>query len=105
MGDDRGLARERTTLAWRRSGLSLVALGLAVMRGVPTRDGVPGHVVAGLLVLSLGGCLFVVSSRRGVRRARYLAAARPPARLEDLAPVAVGGLLIAVTAMVIVLFR
>ena len=36
---DRGLAGERTALAWRRSGLSLVTAGLAIVKGIVAAHG------------------------------------------------------------------
>jgi putative membrane protein len=58
------LANERTFLAWFRTGLTLVALGLAaaqfltrdLVTGVPLRRGIAiGFVAAGLIV-TLDGC-------------------------------------------------
>lgn len=48
MSDDRGLARERTALAWTRTALSFGALGGVILKS---------HVVLGLIVL---GCAPVV---------------------------------------------
>jgi uncharacterized membrane protein YidH (DUF202 family) len=48
---DPGLARERTVLAWSRTGLSLLVLGGIVIRVRP---------LAGLTVLALGGLVWVL---------------------------------------------
>ena len=65
MTDDRrlrrGLAAERTHLAWGRSALSFVACGVAVTKGIPgvTDDGRPLY---GLILVSLGGAVWLASS-------------------------------------------
>ena len=48
---DPGLARERTVLAWSRTGLSFLALGGALVRVDP---------LAGLAVLALGGAVWLL---------------------------------------------
>ncbi len=48
---DPGLARERTVLAWSRTGLSFLALGGILVRADP---------LAGLAVLALGGVVWVL---------------------------------------------
>ncbi len=55
---DRGLAAERTDLAWGRSTLALFACGAAVAKGVPniTDGSRPG---AGIVMLLLGGAVWL----------------------------------------------
>lgn len=96
-----GLAGERTTLAWRRTGLSVAAAGIAIARGVPVVQGVPGRPVVGLVVLVLAGLLFLVSHRQAARRSSG-PVGRQPASLGDLAPVAVGTTLVAAAAFLVV---
>jgi uncharacterized membrane protein YidH (DUF202 family) len=48
---DPGLARERTVLAWSRTGLSFLGLGGILVRADP---------LAGLAVLALGGAVWVL---------------------------------------------
>jgi len=100
-----GLAAERTTLAWRRSGLSVVAVGVAIFRGVPTVAGVPGRPMVGLLVVALGGLAFAVSARQAAVRSRRPDGARATARASDLAPVTVATSLVALGAAVAVLVQ
>lgn len=97
-----GLAGERTTLAWRRTGLSVAAAGLAIARGIPVVRGVPGRPVVGAVVLVLAGLLFLVSHRQAARRSSG-PAGRRTATLGDLAPVAVGTTLVAVAGVLVVL--
>ena len=83
----RGLAAERTDLAWNRSGLALLACGAVVLKGFPP-TGLSAHHVVGLVVLVLGGFTWGLgaydSRRRHTRTARTVATPR------DLLPVAVG---------------
>ena len=74
---DPGLAADRTTLAWRRSGISVVAVGLAVAKGIPTVGDVPGRPLVGLAIVGLGAVAFVVSSVQAGRRARHAGTDRP----------------------------
>lgn len=101
--DDPGLAADRTTLAWRRSGISVVAIGLAVGRGIPTIDGVPGRPVVGLVIVGLGAVSFLVSSVQAGRRAVHLGTRRPVARLHDLWPVTAATLATAIGSITVVL--
>jgi uncharacterized membrane protein YidH (DUF202 family) len=100
-----GLAAERTTLAWRRSGLSVVAVGAAIARGVPTVDRVPPRPLVGLLVVVLGGLAFAVSARQAAVRARRAGTARPTAQRHELAPVTVATTLVALGAAIVVLVQ
>ena len=99
-----GLALERTTLAWRRTGLSLIAAGIAITRGIPVVHGVPGRPALGIVVLVLGGVLFAVSSRAATRRTSG-ASSTSIARLSDLAPLALGTAVVAVAAFLVVALR
>ena len=101
MSWDAGLAAERTSLAWRRTGLSLFAVGLAIMRGIPTRAAIPGRPVVGAAVFLLGAFSFLLSSRQATVRARSVGTDRPSARLSDLAPMAAGTAFVGVAAFVI----
>jgi uncharacterized membrane protein YidH (DUF202 family) len=98
---DVGLAAERTQLAWSRSALSLLACGAAVIKGVPKVT--DGHPVTGVVLLGLGGIVWLASvplssARRGAPRARGVARGR------DLALVACGSALVGIAALVIAAF-
>lgn len=101
--DDPGLAADRTTLAWRRSGVSMVAIGLAVARGIPTVDAVPSRPVLGLVIVGLGTLSFLASSRQAGRRAAHRGVSRPIAVLGDLWPVTAATLAAAIGAILVVL--
>jgi uncharacterized membrane protein YidH (DUF202 family) len=100
---DDGLAAERTELAWSRSALSLLACGAATAKGIPSVT--DGHPQTGAVLLLLGGLVWLA----GVPLARARAAAtqrgaRPTARMRDLAPVAVGTVVVGIAAIVIAAF-
>ncbi len=79
---DPGLARERTVLAWSRTGLSFLALGGIVIRVDP---------LAGLAVLALGGA--AAGATRWLTRPRAL-------RL-----IAVGTAFVALVGLVVAVLR
>jgi uncharacterized membrane protein YidH (DUF202 family) len=70
-----GLAEERTSLAWSRSSLALLACGAAVFKGVPRLADPRGRPVAGAIVVALAALAAAVGSwtersrRRSVARA------------------------------------
>jgi uncharacterized membrane protein YidH (DUF202 family) len=94
-------AVERTRLAWQRSGLSLVAAGLVIARGVPVRGGVAGRPGMGLFVLVLGLLAWGLALRQERIRASRIGTPRPAAVLTDLAPVAFGTFLIGVAGLTV----
>ena len=95
-------AGERTGMAWQRSGVSMMACGFAMVRGV---HGIaPSRPLAGTLVLVLGlsvwGMFLVVAYRRG--RGGSFADPRP-ARVSDTAPLALGTALVGAGCVLLVL--
>jgi uncharacterized membrane protein YidH (DUF202 family) len=93
-----GFAAERTDLAWNRSGLSLVAVGAVIMRGIGRPPLPSSNVAIGVYVFVLGACAWFLGAwhlrrtrRRGTR----------PTTLADLAPVAFGVAAIGVAAFVL----
>ena len=99
-----GLARERTVLAWQRTGLSLIAAGIAIAKGIPVVHGVPGRPALGIVMLVLGGALFAVSTGAARRRATGTTSTST-AQLGDLAPLALGTAVVAVAAFLVVALR
>ncbi len=69
-GDDRGAAQERTTLAWRRTGLALVVGALTIGRLALEHLG-ERVVVPSVLVAAIGAGVLV-----GAARARRLTGGR-----------------------------
>lgn len=92
---------ERTRLAWQRSGLSLVACGLLIARGVPVQGGVVGRPSLGVVVLLFGLAAWAVGLRQERVRAKRIGTPRNAAVLSDLAPVAIGTFLIGVAGLVV----
>jgi len=65
-----GSAGERTTLAWSRSSLALLACGAAVLKGVPRLPDPGGRPVAGVVIIGLAVVASLAGSweERGRRR-------------------------------------
>jgi uncharacterized membrane protein YidH (DUF202 family) len=98
---DVGAPVERTRLAWQRSGLSLVACGLLIARGVPGEGGVGGRPSLGVAVLLLGLSAWAVGLRQERVRSKRIGTPRDAAVLSDLMPVAVGTFLIGVAGFIV----
>jgi uncharacterized membrane protein YidH (DUF202 family) len=89
---DPGLARERTVLAWSRTGLSFLALGGIVIRVDP---------LAGLGVLALGGVVWVLGYLHHRSLWTPAGATRRLARPTALRIIAGGTAFLALVALVI----
>jgi uncharacterized membrane protein YidH (DUF202 family) len=100
---DRGLAAERTTLAWRRSGVSLLAVGLAVGRGLGMQSTDETRPAVGIVIGAMGLAVFLISLRQASIRARFSGLDRPTARVVDLAPLAFTTALIAFVSMILII--
>jgi putative membrane protein len=94
-------ANERTFLAWNRTALALIGVGLAVANLLPPFDFAWGRRMIALPLIALGGVVSVVSllewvgNERAMRRAQPL----PGSRLPLLLSVVVG--LVAAVAAII----
>lgn len=97
------LANERTFLAWVRSGLALIALGIAVATFVSTTETRGASVLLAVSLIVLGGALSAVSWLRWIQVERALRHGRgiPPTTL-GLA-LAIGIAVLAVVAVITVL--
>jgi putative membrane protein len=96
-----GLAAERTDLAWNRSGLSLLACGVAITRGLALPRLSTAHVAVGAVVLVLGGAVWALGAIQARRRSR-LGHAREPADARDLLPIAIAA--VGITAFMLAAF-
>ena len=76
-------ANERTFLAWNRTGLALVATGIAATQLLPKFQIEFGRRLIGLPLIALGALIAVVSYRRWYRneRAMRLGEPLPPSRM------------------------
>lgn len=97
-------ANERTFLAWNRTALALIGVGLAVANLLPPFDFAWGRRMIALPLIALGGLVSLVSltewigNERAMRRGERL----PGSRLPLLLAVVVGA--VAAVAVVISLF-
>src|SRR4051794_420356 len=66
-GTRAGMPGERTDLAWNRSGLALLACGVALLKGAP-RAGIASHQIAGGIILLLGGVTYGLGAWDARRR-------------------------------------
>jgi len=96
---DRGLASERTSLAWNRSGLAILACIAVLLRRIWPLDSV-GRVVA-LVCIAAGSVMWAVAllmSRRlsgGAGELRPMSSGRAAAITAGTLAVALAGLLLA----------
>jgi putative membrane protein len=95
-------ANERTFLAWNRTALALISVGLAVTQLLPPFDLPGGRHVIGLPLIALGSVLSVLSLREWAtnQRAMRMKEPLPPSRLGLITAVvvAVVGLIALVVA-------
>ena len=101
LGHDPGLASARTSLAWERTSLSLLACGIAVAKDVPFLGSGHGHPLIGIAILVLGGIVSLTSSRQARQRAKHFGTTRPAATLQDLAPLTLAIALVGIAGTVI----
>jgi len=97
------LAGERTDLAWNRSGLALLACGIAVARGLKFPVAEPAHEVIGVTILVLGVFTWFMG-QWAARHRRRSGHDRQIASFRDLAPVAYGTAAVGAAAFLLALF-
>jgi uncharacterized membrane protein YidH (DUF202 family) len=95
-----GLAAERTDLAWNRSGLSLLACGAAILRGINRPPLMSTNLAIGVCVLILGAITWFLGAWYA-RRSRGRGARRTSA--ADLTPIAAGVAAVGIAAFIIAL--
>jgi putative membrane protein len=95
-------ANERTFLAWIRTALALISVGLAVIQLLPPFDVPGGRRIIGLPLIAIGAAVAVVALRqwganeRAMREGRPLPSSRIPL-LVALAIAVVGALALAIS--------
>jgi putative membrane protein len=94
-------ANERTFLAWNRTALALISVGLAVTNLLPPFDLAFGRRIIGLPLIALGAFVALASLREWAGNQRAMRERRPlpVARLPLLVSVVIG--IIAVLALLI----
>lgn len=100
------LANERTFLAWLRTGLSLVAAGLAVANFLPVGlvPGVPYVRIYSVLLVGTGTALVMIGGARARRAAARIEAGETVAAPAGLVWVAVVTALLCVMAVPLILW-
>jgi uncharacterized membrane protein YidH (DUF202 family) len=93
---DPGMARERTVLAWSRTGLSFLALGGFLVRVDP---------LAGLMVLGLGGVVWLLGYFHHRSMWTHEGETRWLTRPRAMRLIAIGTALVALVSLAIALFR
>jgi putative membrane protein len=94
-------ANERTFLAWNRTALALISVGLAITQLLPPFNFTGGRRVIGLPLMALGAILSIASLREWAsnERAMRLSHPLPASRLVVMVVVVIG--VIGVVALVI----
>lgn len=70
VGADSGLARERTELAWSRSGLAVAATVAIILRRLWPLTG--NKALVALVIIAIGAALWVVGMQLGRRTSRSI---------------------------------
>lgn len=97
-GGDESLAAERTSLAWDRTSLSLLACGAAVIKGVPVVEGVEARPGIGLAIVALAALTWLLNLRNEHRRRAAIAHGDLAAEASSLRRMATTTALVATAA-------
>jgi uncharacterized membrane protein YidH (DUF202 family) len=101
--DDDGLAEERTSLAWSRSSLALLACGAAVLKGVPRLPDPAGRPLAGAVILAMAAVAALVGTLEERARIRAVASGAGAIEQRVVRRVAFANSVIGVAALVLAL--
>jgi hypothetical protein len=100
-GNDPGLARERTELAWSRLGLSVAVTVAVTLRRLWPVAG--DKAIVALVLIAIGGVIWVLGMQLG-RRKRLSAEASVAVAASTCRMVTIGTLVLATAAFVVGLF-
>lgn len=95
---DTGLARERTELAWSRSGLSVAVTVAVTLRRLWPLTG--DKAIVALVLIAIGAVVWVLGMQLG-RRRRFGGEVGAPVTTSTLRMVTVGTLILAAAAFVV----
>jgi hypothetical protein len=97
-GKDHGLARERTELAWSRSGLSVVVTVAVTLRRLWPLAG--DKAVVALVLIAIGATVWVVGMQLG-RRARLFSGGHGVLSTSTFRLLTIGTLILALAGFVV----
>ena len=100
-GGDESLAAERTSLAWDRTSLSLLACGAVVIKGVPVGEGVEARPGVGAAIVALAGVSWLLGLWNENRRRAAIARGDLVAEVSSLRRMAGSTALVAAVAFVL----
>jgi putative membrane protein len=94
-------ANERTFLAWNRTGLALISVGLAVTQLLPPFDFTGGRKVIGLPLIALGAAVSYLSLREWAANETAMRRGEPLPRTHLVIIISVVIAIIGVIALVV----
>jgi uncharacterized membrane protein YidH (DUF202 family) len=97
-GDGAGLARERTELAWSRSGLSVVVTVAVTLRRLWPLAG--DKAVVALVLIAIGAAVWVVGMQLG-RRARLFSGGHGVLATSTFRMLTIGTMILALAGFVV----
>jgi uncharacterized membrane protein YidH (DUF202 family) len=103
-GARRSSAEQRTTLAWGRSSLALLACGVAVLKGVPRLADPGGRPVVGGVIVALAAVAALVGQWQERARRRGVLSGRGVIDRRVVRRVAIANGVVGLAAFALVLF-